>query len=148
MIQKRTAQQILKFSSVGVLNTALDLAVLDALILVFGTGPTSYFVCKAVAFIVAAANSYAWNKWWVFRHEHTQQSRVSAREWNLFLIMSLIGLFLNSGVSSFALSFLGHADPLLSPVVAANISALVGTLVVFSVNFTSYKFTVFQPKTI
>lgn len=128
-----------KFFSVGVLNTALDFVVLNILVHFFGTGAHGelFVFFKSVSFLAAVTNSYAWNKRWVFRYETT----VNAKEPLLFFIISCIGLGINvlASYAVFAL-FTGQ----LSPQLAANAGALIGTVVVFAWNFIGYRFFVFR----
>jgi putative flippase GtrA len=139
--------QILKFVGVGVLNTVIDLVVLDMLLLLFGvtSGPL-YSVFKAIGFLAAVTNSYFMNKWFVFGKERPTR-RSSAHESGLFFGMSFIGLLLNTIVSSLAFTALQPIS-IFSPLFSANAAALVGTLFVFMFNFLSYKFIVFRtPRT-
>jgi len=136
--------QFIKFSSIGVLNTAVDLGVLNLLIVLFGTGAHGeyYAAFKALSFLVAVINSYFFNKYWVFR----QSEGGHAKEPLLFFGVSVVGLFLNVGVSFFVFSIV-TAMYELSPSLVVNIGAIAGTGVVFLWNFIGYKFIVFTSHT-
>lgn len=128
-----------KFFFVGVLNTALDFAVLNLCLYLFGTGANEqlFILFKSISFIVAVINSYLLNKYWVFR----QTKAADAREISLFLIISLIGFLINVSVSSAMFALLQHD---FSPHLAANLGALIGTFVVLAWNFVGYRFFVFN----
>jgi hypothetical protein len=62
-----TLYQFGKFVSVGVLNTFVDVGVLNLQMLVFGTpGTWLYPVMKGISFLAATTNSFLWNKFWTF----------------------------------------------------------------------------------
>ncbi|MDX1535624.1 MAG: GtrA family protein [Candidatus Spechtbacterales bacterium] len=132
--------QAAKFALVGALNTFVDLGVLNLLIFVTGitTGRTvSGF--KGISFIVAAINSYAWNKWWTFESKKEN----IGKEFTQFMVVSTIGFFLNVGTLDFFVNVIGPQFNI-APALWANIGALAGTLVVLIWNFVGYKFWVFK----
>lgn len=129
-----------KFFCVGVLNTALDFLVLNILVYFFGTGGNGelFVFFKSVSFLVAVTNSYAWNKWWVFRHETGN----GMKEPLIFFIISCVGLGINVLVSYAVFTLLTGR---FSPQLAANAGALTGTATVFVWNFIGYRCFVFRP---
>jgi len=57
-----TSKQFIKFAAVGILNTAIDIGLLNLLL---------YFhwqviIANTIAFLIAAINSFVWNKFWTF----------------------------------------------------------------------------------
>ena len=128
-----------KFFCVGVLNTALDFSVLNICIFFFGTGAHGelFVIFKSISFLAAVANSYILNKWWVFEHEVP----ASAKEPLFFFIISAIGFWINVSISYEVFSLFAQK---ISPQLAANAGALVGTLVVLAWNFVGYRFLVFK----
>src|SRR5688500_904179 len=68
--------QILRFGIVGVLNTAVDLGVLNTLIFLNPSGRAGwlYAVFKTIAFLVAVTNSYLLNRRFTFRSEKAASS--------------------------------------------------------------------------
>ena len=69
--------QFAKFGILGFLNTAIDFGVLNLISLY--TGLTSGFIIGGVnlpGFVIAATNSYFWNKFWVFAKD-TKRRRKS-----------------------------------------------------------------------
>lgn len=135
--------QFIKFASVGAINTAIDFGVLNGLILVFGLGPQGmYFgLFKSISFTCAVINSFFLNKYWVFRKRESTETK----EPILFVLISLLGMFLNVGISHGVFQALSEVNEL--PTYAAvNIGALVGTAFVLAFNFFGYKFLVFKKK--
>lgn len=130
-----------KFIVVGGLNTFLDFAVLNSLIIATGTSSgKTLLVFKALAFIVAVVNSYFWNKYWTF--EFKQKKRGEVIE---FFVISVIGLAINVGVTSLVVNVVGPQLGLTS-IVWANIGALAATFAALLWNFVGYKVLVFREK--
>jgi putative flippase GtrA len=125
---------------VGMLNTALDFVVLNIFVYFFGTGANGelFIFFKSVSFLAAVTNSYLLNKWWVFEHD----TAISVKEPLIFFIISCVGLLINVSVS-FAMFTLFVQN--VSQQFAANIGALMGSVVVFAWNFVGYRFFVFKP---
>jgi len=165
---KKTLGQIAKFAVVGVLNTVVDLVVLNVLIWIFDVGKEGvvFTVFKTMSFLVAVANSYIFNRIWVFKGQQTK--RVGS-ELTKFLIVSVIGALVNVGVASLvANSKIGmenffHLIPGISQLYDWFVSVLVGltspefdvwptvaglfsTLAGLAWNFIGYKFVVFKGK--
>lgn len=61
--------QVVRFAIVGLMNTGVDLAVLNALIAISHRGGSGfmYSIFKAISFLVAVVNSYFMNTRWTFR---------------------------------------------------------------------------------
>jgi putative flippase GtrA len=138
---QKTHIEILKFIGVGILNTAVDLLVFNALLLLWGTGSYMYVAAKAIAFMVAVTNSYIWNKYWVFAGSKARNS--SARAQMMFFLISIAGLLINA-LTSFAIYAIGMSMyPVYTYIVYANIGALAGTAVVLAWNYLGYKYLVF-----
>jgi putative flippase GtrA len=134
--------QVAKFIVVGGLNTFLDFAVLNFLIIASGvTAGLNYSIFKAISFSVAVINSYFWNKYWTF-----SLKGVRAGEFLEFFVISLIGFGLNVGTASLVVNVIG-APGGLNPTLWANAGALVATFVSLTWNFLGYKFLVFRKST-
>lgn len=143
--------QFIKFAFVGGINTAVDFAVLNALIYFVGTGQDGrlFSAFKAISFVVALVNSYVLNKYWVFKSQAgrvegpADQKASASREGVMFAGVSLIGFFLNVAVSSLffhiLVSHYGHEG------LFANVGSIVGTLAVLMWNYAGYTFFVFGP---
>ena len=132
-----------KFILIGVLNTAIDFAVLNMLVLAFGTGNHGwlYLPFKTFSFMVAVVNSFICNKFWVFGHT----KHFDIRELVLFLSVSGVGLVINV-IAAFSIFQMLSNSQVVSPHVAANIGALAGTIIVLLWNFYGYKLVVFKKR--
>ncbi|MFL6436268.1 MAG: GtrA family protein [Terriglobales bacterium] len=134
-------RQFFRFGVVGVVNTVVDLAVLNLLIVATDTGRTGamFAFFKTVAFVCAVANSYLMNRSWTF-------DRVTAKsqmlEGSQFLIVNLLGLLLNVGTSWYAATYT-HPIAGINPKWWPSLAALVGTAFSLGFNFVGYKFWVF-----
>jgi len=134
--------QAIKFILVGVLNTLVDLGVLNLLIWAFGIySGFGYSAFKGISFTVAVINSYFLNKFWTFKMRETEGVK---REFAQFFIVSLIGFGINVGVASFVVNVVGPQFGLGSKL-WANVGAIYATFAAMSWNFLGYKFIVFKP---
>jgi len=136
--------EFIKFICVGLLNTAIDLAVLNALLFIFGSaihaGHIGIFpFLKSISFLAAVTNSFFLNKYFVF----CKLTPFKIKELFMFLGISTASLVINVGVSSAVFFTLPHFWAV-SPSLAANIGALFGSGTVFLSNFLGYKFIVFK----
>ena len=132
--------QIARFAIVGVINTAVDLAVLNTLIALSHRGRTGllYSFFKAFSFLVAVLNSYRLNSRWAFRQTATQNSSMRIGR---FISVSVLGLAINVGAASWVAVFTEPVRWLARwwPSVAALVGAACG----LTFNFAGYKYLVF-----
>ncbi len=136
--------RFIKFAFVGAINTLVDLGVLTVLLFVLGTdwSPYSYPILKSVSFLVAVVNSYAWNRKWVFK----QQGTTTKTEAVSFLLVSLIGILLNTLIAT-GVFWLGlYIWPQVNVVMLGDVAGVVGTLCVMLSNYFGYKYLVFRAK--
>lgn len=134
-------RQLGRFAIVGVLNTVLDFAVLNLLIDFTGyNSGIGFAFAKGTSFTVAVINSYYWNKYWAFEFKEKTE-----KQFLQFLVISIVGLALNTGAASFVV---GAIEPLggLDATAWANVGALAGTLAGLAWNFAGYKFVVFRER--
>lgn len=133
--------QAAKFILVGILNTFVDLGVLNFLILISGIASgLGYSVFKGISFIVAVINSYFWNKFWTFKKPKMVQP---GKEFLQFFIVSLIGFGINVGIASLVVNVVGSQFGL-SEKIWANVGAIIATFCGMTWNFLGYKFIVFK----
>lgn len=96
-MEKKLIKQIGKFASVGVINTLVDLAVLNFLVLVFSFNLTvnvlglSFLVANVVSVTIAMIGSYFLNKYWTF--EAKEKDRNLLQETLKFILITVIGMF-------------------------------------------------------
>jgi putative flippase GtrA len=132
-----------RFVLVGIVNTFVDLGVLNLLIQVTHTGEKGlhFMLIKTTSFMVAVMNSYYLNRSWTFSATGRQKSLV--RSGSQFVIVSLIGAVVNVGTASYVATFV---PPVLGLVkLWPSVAALVGTAGSFIWNFIGYKYIVFTP---
>ena len=132
--------QGIKFVFVGVLNTLIDLGILN--ILIHATGIATgigFSVFKGISFTVAVFNSYFLNKTWTFG----SKERANAKQFTQFFAVSAIGFLINVGVASFLVNIVGPRFGF-SVNLWANAGALAGTMATMAWNFFGYKFFVFK----
>ena len=129
-------RQFAKFFLIGAMNTLIDLGILNLLILVSGiSSGLWYSVFKGISFLVATTNSYFWNKLWTFGSDKNK--------FHQFLVISVIGFFINVGTASFLVNLIGPQAGL-TVKVWANVGALTGSVIGLMRNFLGYKFIVFK----
>lgn len=132
--------QIARFAVVGVINTAVDLAVLNALIALSQRGRTGllYSFFKGISFLGTVLNSYWLNSRWAFRQTATQNTSMRIGR---FLSVSVLALAINVGTASWVAVFTEPVRRLARwwPSVAALAGAACG----LAFNFAGYKYLVF-----
>jgi putative flippase GtrA len=133
-----------RFIIVGIVNTFVDLGVLNLLILTTHTGQRGFdfMLIKTTSFMVAVLNSYFLNRSWTFRAKGRQKSFLHSS--SQFLLVSLIGAVVNVGTASYVATFvppLGGLEKLWP-----SAAALVGTACSFVWNFIGYKYFVFTSR--
>lgn len=131
--------QAVKFVLVGALNTLIDFGVLNLLVWLTGiTGGWAIAPLNAISFFCAVINSYFWNKFWTFKVKGG-----FAKEFSQFLVISLIGIGINTGIVVAGTSLI---SPLagLSPTLWVNFVKVLATFVSMTWNFLGYKFIVFK----
>lgn len=135
--------QVGKYAAVGFLNTAVDFAVVNVLVLATGiVSGLKLGLLNSVSFALAVVNSYFWNKYWTFS---VRREGIRGGEFAQFVIVSLVGLFLNSGFVSAVTAYL--APPFgLTPQQWVNLVKAMAIFINLVWNFSGYKFIVFRDK--
>ena len=141
MISSARIHELLRFAAVGAINTALDLLVLNALLLMSPQEEhtASFSMFKAISFLVAVINSYVMNRYWTFAGTTTRNTRV---EFGQFLGVSLVGLAVNNVVAT--LVFRHAFVPSRLSAMRATIAALAGSAAALTWNYIGYKLFVFK----
>lgn len=84
--------QVLRFSTVGGVNTALDLLIFNMLLWLLPTKSTMVIlIYNSAAYIVGGINSFALNKYWTFRLPNP----ITSGEIGRFIITTLLGILCN-----------------------------------------------------
>jgi len=137
-------EQFAKFFVVGVMNTGVDLVILN--ILMFTTGlaqdlPYSFF--KATSFLAAVIFSYYINKHWTFQDKSKKDTE---KKFYQFIGVSIVGAIINVTVATIVVSILRPmiGTEAISGQLWGNIGALCGTAIGLIWNFIGYKFWVFK----
>jgi putative flippase GtrA len=142
--------QLSRFSVVGVLNTGVDLAVLNAETLLTGvTEGAGYAVQKAVSFCVAVTVSYFLNKRWTFEDRSVTEQRKKLAQ---FFGISVMGALINVSAATAVVTYVKAmvipltSGDLLTDQLWVNIGALCGTGAGLLWNFLGYKYVVFKSR--
>ncbi len=96
---------------------------------------------NAFSFLCATSNSYYWNKSWTF--SSSEPKKASGKEFVQFLIISAIGIAINTGIVVLGTIFILPWFSL-SAGAWANVMKLLATFVSMVWNFLGYKFIVFK----
>ena len=117
--------EAVRFAVVGVANTAIDLFILNCLLIIFPTHNVGMLIVyNSVAYFAGACNSFILNKYWTFR----RTQKTTKGELLRFALVNLCGFFCNTGLLWVAAEI---AHPFMSSVIVwANFSkvfAIVGT---------------------
>ncbi len=145
---RRWPVQVVRFAVVGLVNTATDLAVLNAETLLTGMREgAGYAVEKWISFCAAVAVSFVLNKRWTFED---RSAAARGRKLSRFFAVSVLGALINVGTATAVVTWV---RPLLAPAVGSavladqvwvNLGALSGTAAGFCWNFLGYKLVVFR----
>ncbi len=132
-------EQVVRFGMVGVINTAVDLSVLNTLLFLDpgGRSGSRYALFKTLAFLVAVTNSYLLNRRFTFRSERA----ASSAQMTQYLVVSLVGLLINVGVATAVVSFI--PAPLALAAFWPSLAAMVGIPFGLVWNFVGYRYVVF-----
>jgi len=135
--------QLAKFAIVGIANTAVDFGILNLLMFLTKTyeGKT-IILFNTISFLIAVMHSYFWNKFWTFKANNKTSN---ATQFLQFLVVSIIGVFINSGIV-YALSSLINPMFNLNQNAWVNMVKIVATIISLVWNFVGYKLIVFKEK--
>lgn len=125
---------------VGVLNSMIDLGILNFLMFVTGKAQgTIILLFKALSFTGGATNSYFWNKFWTFEHKED----VKTSEFVKFYTVALGGLFIHEVAIFTVVNIVGPQFGI-SPGLWANVGNMTAIFLGFFWDFVGYKFLVFK----
>jgi len=131
--------RIVRFGTVGALNTLIDFAILNLLLALFAvTGGLPLMVCNATAFLAASLNSYFLNRKWTF----AQQDAATLRQFLLFFTLTTGGLLVNTLVLYGLVSGLPQPSGM-SNLLWVNVAKVVATAASLIWNYLAYRHVVF-----
>jgi putative flippase GtrA len=145
---KKLAEQFAKFFLVGVMNTAVDLIILniEMAITAIAVG-VGYSIEKSISFLFAVTFSYFINKYWTFQDKSKEGE---GRKMSQFLAVSFVGMLINVTTATIVVNYLQtpvsnllHLS-FLTPKLWGTLGALCGTAVGLLWNFVGYKLWVFK----
>lgn len=133
--------QLAKFGLIGIANTVVDLGIYNLFIYLSDVS-SGYLIVVFKSFSVLAAivNSYVWNKFWSFEKKEVHNV---GEEFTQFLMVSLVGLLLNVGITAFVVNVIGAPEGVADKT-WANVGGLTASILVLTWNFIGYKFFVFK----
>lgn len=131
--REKVLGQILRFGIVGVLNTLVDYGIFNLLHGVFGV---PILIASPIGVAVGILNSFLWNKHWTFS---AGRSAAWKREAAVFLVVSLIGLALNT-LGLWVLNHIFGDTSLL----AVNLQKLGASIISLTWNFLGYRYLTFR----
>ena len=136
-----TVKRYTKFLLVGASNAAVDLLVLNGLILMTPKATTSrLLIYNTIAVICAILNSYIWNRRWTF----ADSSDGSLRERILFLMQAVVNLVLNDVIVVVLATYLVFSKSV--PVfVSSNIAKGLAMFLSSSLSYLLMRVFVFRP---
>ena len=140
--------QFFRFLVAGLLNTGLDLAVMNTAVISLAIkGGAGFAAVKAFSFTTAVVFSYFLNRHWTFRDKTRGKNK---EKFAAFAGASLIGMGINVTAASFVIAILKIPVneflrfPFLTDGIWLNIAALTGTAGGLLWNFFIYKYIVFK----
>lgn len=139
-------KQISKFIIVGIINTGIDFAVLNALMFAANIYSGKWLIVfNSISFSAAVINSYFMNKYWTFKKQEagTSEKNDDSKQFAQFVIISIIGISLND-VAVYAVSTFIPPMFNLSGKIWVNAAKLIATAISMAWNFIGYKFIVFK----
>jgi putative flippase GtrA len=141
-------RQFAKFVLVGVMNTLVDLVILNIETSLSSVREGSgYAVQKGVSFLFAVTFSYFVNKRWTFQDSSKEEE---GKKFSQFFSVSVVGMVINVTVATLMVTY---GKPVINPIlnmpflsdqIWVNIGALSGTAIGLIWNFIGYKFWVFK----
>lgn len=140
-LRKDDLYQLARFAVVGISNSIIDFGVLNLLLwLLPTTDAWRVLGYNSLAVLLAASNSFFWNKYWTFQ----QRSAITSQEVTRFVVLALSTTLMNDGL----MLLLAHAFPRImqTSLIGANalkLAAIVGTM---SISFFGMRLWVFFHK--
>lgn len=103
---KKTAFQLSKFLSVGVINTLIDFVIYFSATRMIFFFSTHIFHAKALSFLIATSFSFVANRKWTFKKTDGGKFKEGIK----FYLTVGSGIFINVGVHYLVVHIFGHSD--------------------------------------
>ncbi len=134
-------KQLGRFGIVGFMNVSVDIGIATTLRRFFDVDPKSMEMLPILvaAAAIAIVNSYFWQRMWTF----AEKAPPSGKEFAAFVIVTLIGLGINTAVAWLSIHTISALDSL-APDRVLTISKILAVAVSLFWNFLGYKFIVFR----
>ena len=145
---KRLVKQFSKFFVIGVINTLVDIVILNIETLATGAKEGyPYAIQKGFSFMIAVIFSYFMNKYWAFQDKN---KKGEGKKFSQFIFVSLVGMAINMTAATLVVTYLKvpvngilHMS-FLTDQIWVTIGALCGSASGLIWNFIGYKFWVFK----
>jgi putative flippase GtrA len=145
---KKLMKQFSKFFIIGVINTLVDIVILNIETIMTGAKEGApYAIQKGFSFMVAVIFSYFMNKYWAFQDKNKEGE---GRKFSQFIFVSLVGMAINMTVATLVVTYLKapingilHMS-FLTDQIWVTVGALCGSASGLIWNFIGYKFWVFK----
>ncbi|HEX6969909.1 MAG TPA: GtrA family protein [Micromonosporaceae bacterium] len=132
---QKLTQEVLKFGAVGGINTLLNYAVFNVLVLTVFVG--GELKATVIAALVATCSSYLMNRYWTYRD---RPRRAMRHESILFFLLNTVGLVIELGVLGLVKYGFGITNLLM-----LNVAKTAGLTLATAFRFWSYRTWVFKP---
>src|SRR3989344_1450663 len=135
-------KQLGRFGIVGLMNVCVDIGIATSLRRAYAIDPLNaadMLPVLVVASSIAIVNSYFWQRMWTF----AEKAPPSRKEFISFVIVTLIGLAINTAIAFLAIQGISALDGLQEDRVVT-LSKILATVVSLFWNFLGYKFIVFK----
>lgn len=137
-------KQVLQFSSIGAVNAAVDIGMLNLFLWIWPTSNNMMLLFfNSMAYFLAIANSYYWNSKFTFN----RFSDLGAKEVGLFLSQALVAWIVNNLVFIGMINLLEAQEWMAIPVlITRNIAKGLAMFLSFTASFFMMKFVVFKAR--
>ena len=136
---KKIIKEFAKFLTIGVINTFIDLVILNLLSFIFNiSSGYEIIVLNVIALTCAIINSYFMNKNWTFK----KRDNTFYKEFTLFLLISIISGIINTAIVFYGTTFFNVYG--VGEMVWLNLIKISASVVSASINFLGYKLIVFK----
>jgi len=139
-------RRFIRFSIVGISGTIIDFGVFNILMQIMNVHPIA---AKITSFSIAVFNNYLWNRLWTYPES---RNHPFFKQISQFLIVSVIGLFINTFIFSlsyqpliiFTEKILTNKFFISPDTIGPNLAAIIATIVVLFWNYYANRYWTFR----